>query len=324
MASSGTRWARLSRGFPRRARDGPVGRGAIHPRRPARQQDLGGAARQRHQLDGGRRRSALPRRQHRRLRLDGGELPGGDGSTYRIYTRNMHAGEDPAGGRGQRRPGHGRHVQRRGLRERTLRRFTMAGATGCPGPTRRSSRPGSGDLKKAEDDPRLEGRRRQLGRQGHRATVAIGEWSLRRLPVERVEPSGRERHGHFHLRARPRRGKTILVSRTTGGDPATGRIYGQPLSSDGNRVTFYSKDGGLPGGDGATNHVYVRNLEKHRTCDRNSSGQIANASSGDSSISGNGRFVAFDSDATNLPGHSPISQSYLRDLKTGKTKLVSQ
>jgi Tol biopolymer transport system component len=119
--------------------------------------------------------------------------------------------------------------------------------------------------------------------------------------------------------------KTILASRTNAGDPASGDLYGQPVSTDGRLVAFRSNDADLPGGDGSTYHAYVRDRRsgKVRLIDRGKHGHIGNDTGGDVSITGNGRFATFDSEATNLPGGS-AAQSYLRDLKRGKTKLVSQ
>src|SRR5207244_13416669 len=82
-----------------------------------------------------------------------------------------------------------------------------------------------------------------------------------------------------------------------------------------------------PGGDGSTYHAYVRDLERGRTklIDRTSGGQISNDDSRGPSISAGGRFVAFRSQGSNLPGGNGTRQEiYLRDLKTGRTKLVSK
>jgi hypothetical protein len=120
-------------------------------------------------------------------------------------------------------------------------------------------------------------------------------------------------------------GKTFLVSKDNHGNPATGEVYGQLLSLSGRYVVFWSNDADLPGGDGSTNHVYVRDMKAGttRVIDKNAAGKVANASSNAPSISGDGQMVAFDSLATNLQGGKP-SQSYVRDLSTNTTKLVSQ
>jgi hypothetical protein len=58
---------------------------------------------------------------------------------------------------------------------------------------------------------------------------------------------------------------------------------------------------------------------------RNSSGAVADGSSFDLSISASGRFVAFQSNANNLPsGDGTTQHTYVRDLKIGTTRLVSK
>ncbi len=138
-------------------------------------------------------------------------------------------------------------------------------------------------------------------------------------------PGGDGVNSYAYLRDM-RRGRTILISRTATGAPAFGSLYGQSVSSDGRRVVFYSKDADLPGGDGSTNHVYLRDLRRGRTIllDRTSAGKIANDYSVQPSISGNGRFVAFESTATNLGASAAREQVFLRDLVRRKTILVSR
>lgn len=140
-------------------------------------------------------------------------------------------------------------------------------------------------------------------------------------------PGGDGTNSRIYVRDR-QQGKTTLVSATNAGMPATGFAYGQLLSSDGRFATFYSTDPGLPGGDGTTEHVYRRDLSTHRTTlvDRNSSGQLANGDGARiDAISADGRYVAFASSATNLAGGDGVHQQvYLRDLKTGKTTLVTR
>lgn len=123
-----------------------------------------------------------------------------------------------------------------------------------------------------------------------------------------------------------KRGKLLVGSRTKGGDPAYGGVYGQPMSADGRVLAFFSNDADLPHSSGV-DHVYVRDRKtgKVTIADRTSGGTLANDDARDVSISGNGRYVVFDSEATNLPGGAgPGGQSYRHDLKTGKTVLVSQ
>lgn len=122
-----------------------------------------------------------------------------------------------------------------------------------------------------------------------------------------------------------KRGKLLLGSRSSDGDPASAYPYGQALSSDGRLVVFQSRDAVLPHG-GDARHIYVRNLETGKVAlvDKTSNGTIANGESGNPAISGRGRFITFDSDATNFPGNGSSTQTYMRDLKREKTVLVSQ
>ncbi len=125
-------------------------------------------------------------------------------------------------------------------------------------------------------------------------------------------------------------GKTKLVSRTSGGDPADGGdSYDASISDNGRFVAFESSATNLPRSIGPTYYqVYVRDLKRGTTklLSKLSGGDpAAGGSSNDPSISGNGRLIAFESDATNLPGTlSPDDQVYLRDRKKGNTKLISK
>ena len=122
-------------------------------------------------------------------------------------------------------------------------------------------------------------------------------------------------------------GKTILVSRTTDGKPTFGFLCGQSISADGSRVVWRSIDPKLPGANGF-DHIYMRDLDTGKTTliDRRSNGAVGTGGDADCpSISANGRFVAFKSDATNLPGvTAPNSQQFLRDTQTNKLILVSR
>lgn len=124
-------------------------------------------------------------------------------------------------------------------------------------------------------------------------------------------------------------GKTKLVTKSNGGDPADGGdSFDATISDDGRFVAFESNATNLPGSINPSAQVYVRDLKKDRTelISRLSGGDPATGGfSTDPSISGNGRLVAFESDATNLPGSlSPDDQVYLRDRKSEKTKLLSK
>jgi len=105
---------------------------------------------------------------------------------------------------------------------------------------------------------------------------------------------------------------------------------GQPsFSADGRCLTFSSEASNLVPGD--TNNawdVFVRDMRTGRITrvSVSSTGAQANNTSVDPAISADGRFVAFDSTATNLvPGHlaANVEAVYVRDLVTGTTSLVS-
>ena len=96
--------------------------------------------------------------------------------------------------------------------------------------------------------------------------------------------------------------------------------YFPRISANGRAVTFYSESPDLVAGDtNDVEDVFVRNIRKGRTTRVTvaSDGTEANDFSDDPSISGNGRFVAFTSAATNLaPGGEPETQDiFVHDRK---------
>ena len=118
--------------------------------------------------------------------------------------------------------------------------------------------------------------------------------------------------------------RTELTSRGPNGATEGTSTYWRSLSGSGRLAVFTSDDDSLPGED-ATKDVYVRNLNTDKTelVSRSSSGEPADDDSGDDpAISGKGRFVAFSTDAENLPGGE--GGIYVRDLKRNRTSLVSR
>lgn len=123
--------------------------------------------------------------------------------------------------------------------------------------------------------------------------------------------------------------RTTLISKTSGGDPATGASsFARWISPTGRFVAFESFATNLPGTQGGTiTQVYIRDRKTAKTnlISKTSGGDPADGgSSFDPSMSADGRFVAFESDATNLPGASGYPQVYVRDRRTGKTTLISK
>jgi len=112
--------------------------------------------------------------------------------------------------------------------------------------------------------------------------------------------------------------ETTLVSRADGGGAKGNREspFGGSLSADGRFVAFTSYAWNLDPLDAYTDEewdVYVRDLKTGETAlvSRSSSGAKANRSSLDASLSADGRYVAFSSDAHNL---DPIDSDYRYDL----------
>lgn len=123
-------------------------------------------------------------------------------------------------------------------------------------------------------------------------------------------------------------GSNSLVSSTSQGDNANGSSFVSSVSSDGRYVAFSSSATNLANGDSSnTPDVYVKDtLSGAVTRASVSSGGVgANAQSQNPSISADGRFVAFASNATNLVANdtNPYTDVYVRDMVAGTTELVS-
>jgi Tol biopolymer transport system component len=126
-------------------------------------------------------------------------------------------------------------------------------------------------------------------------------------------------------------GATRLVSQTSGGDPANGNSFDGGVSGSGRYVSFESEADNLPGDAGFSNvYVHDRQTGNTRLISKTSGGDPAtDGNSDDPSISANGRFVAFESAADNLPGPNYpaddfMNNVYLHDRQTGNTRLISR
>ena len=122
--------------------------------------------------------------------------------------------------------------------------------------------------------------------------------------------------------------ETSLVSVTVDGTPAAGMSGRPTISTDGRFVAFSSSAQNLVRGDGnSVSDIFVRDRRTGVTTrvSVDSAGREANAASGNPSISGDGRFVVFESRATNLvPGDTNGFQDiFLRDLVTGETSRIN-
>ncbi len=125
-----------------------------------------------------------------------------------------------------------------------------------------------------------------------------------------------------------RTGKTELVSLGSDGAKGNSSSFFSSISADGRFVAFFSYASNLVGGDtnGAID-VFVRDRSTRETkrVSLRSDGAQGGGDSSYPSISPDGRFVAFTSDASNLVGGDTngVTDAFVRDRKTGETERVS-
>src|SRR5262249_29375432 len=128
-------------------------------------------------------------------------------------------------------------------------------------------------------------------------------------------------------------GTTTLVSRAggAGGAKADRESVSPAISADGRFVAFDSVATNLDPGDADTaGDTFVRDLQAKTTTlvsrAGGAAGAKADAESGSPAISADGRFVAFNSVATNLdPADGDIATDiFVRDLQANATTLVSR
>ena len=124
-------------------------------------------------------------------------------------------------------------------------------------------------------------------------------------------------------------GVTTRVSVSSSGEQGYGTFSNYPsISGDGRYVAFWSNSSNLVAGDtNSTYDVFVHDRQAHQTerVSLSSSGAQANLDSYSLSISADGRYVAFESNASNLVegdtfGYRDI---FVHDLQTGETARVS-
>jgi Tol biopolymer transport system component len=121
---------------------------------------------------------------------------------------------------------------------------------------------------------------------------------------------------------------THRVSVATDGTEGNGISLEPSISNDGRYVAFASAATNLvPGDSGGVMHVYVHDLEEGTTVRASvaSDGTPGNGRSERPSISGDGRYVAFESAADNLvtDDTNDVSDIFVRDLVAGTTERVS-
>ena len=123
-------------------------------------------------------------------------------------------------------------------------------------------------------------------------------------------------------------GKIELASGAPNGKVANGSASQPAVSANGNYVAFTSSASNLfPHDHNHKTDVFVHDLATNQTLlvSANATGS-GNSWSSNPSISASGRYVTFDSDASNLQGspNNHLPNVYWRDLGTGITVLVSQ
>jgi len=119
---------------------------------------------------------------------------------------------------------------------------------------------------------------------------------------------------------------TKRLSISSAGTAANNHSDMPSISVDGRYVVFSSNASNLVPDDSNNQSdvfVYDQLLNTSRRVSLNSSGAQANGASDLPSISGDGRYIAFVSWASNFAGAISRAQIFVRDMKTGETSLVS-
>lgn len=122
-------------------------------------------------------------------------------------------------------------------------------------------------------------------------------------------------------------GKTFQVNVSPQGKGGAGDCHKPSVSGDGRLIAFASSGRNLVKGGSKGWQIFVRDMKTKRTTvvSRSSGGKDGNGLSSHPVISGDGRYVAFESKATNLvKGDANTAQDiFLRDLRKGTTKRIS-
>ena len=140
---------------------------------------------------------------------------------------------------------------------------------------------------------------------------------------------GLDTNGTIDIFLRDRKtGKTRRMSIRSNGTQGNGLSQIPDISGSGRFVTFMSNASNLvPGDTNATTDIFVRDRKKNKTTrvSTRSNGNQANGASSFPKISADGRFVAFESSASNLvPGDgNGTTDIFVKDRKTGKTRRMS-
>ncbi len=123
-------------------------------------------------------------------------------------------------------------------------------------------------------------------------------------------------------------GETVLVSTSSSGVLGNNSSSGSSISADGRYVVFQSNASNLVSGDtNGTNDIFRKDMLTGEIVRVNTStnGTQASATSSGAAISGDGRYIVFQSDATNLVSGDTNGQTdiFRKDLLTGELVRVS-
>jgi archaellum component FlaF (FlaF/FlaG flagellin family) len=121
---------------------------------------------------------------------------------------------------------------------------------------------------------------------------------------------------------------TTRVSISTTGQEGNGASQGASISADGRYVAFQSTASNFVSGDSnKVADIFVRDTTAQTTTSVSvtSSGKQGNAASSGPDVASQGRYVAFQSDASNLVSgdRNAVSDAFVRDLTTNTTSRVS-
>lgn len=121
--------------------------------------------------------------------------------------------------------------------------------------------------------------------------------------------------------------KTVeRVSVASGGSQTNGRCFGPAISPDGRYVAFESNATNLDGPSNGWPQIYLHDrVANTTTLVSRRDGAPGNAGSADPAVSNGGKFVVYESDASNLVGIDTNNKKdvFVWDLATGTTKKVS-
>jgi len=122
--------------------------------------------------------------------------------------------------------------------------------------------------------------------------------------------------------------QTVIVSINSNNTEGNGPSYSPSISADGRYVAFVSEASNFMIGDtNGVADIFVRDLQANTiTCiSKTWNGMLANGASRQPSISGDGRYIAYESDANNLVPNDTnfFSDVFLYDCVLGKVQKLS-